>query len=65
MTKTPRTVLVYALKQEFIEWMDCDGDLQEMLMDKISEFMSTKVDYLTEDAQYDYGLELLNNLSLR
>ena len=65
MTKTPRSVLTYSIRQGFAEWLEGDSDVSELLMDKLAEYMELNANFLDEDASYDIGLEVLSSLSIR
>ena len=65
MTKTPRSVLVYALRQGFAEWLEGDDDVSQLLMDKLGEYMELNAKFLDEDSKYDIGLEVLSDIGVR
>lgn len=65
MTKTPRSVLVYALRTGFAEWLEGDDDVSQLLMDKLGEYMELNAKFLDEDASYDVALEVLSDIGIR
>ena len=65
MTKTPRSVLVYALRTGFSEWLEGDDDVSQLLMDKLGEYMELNAKFLDEDASYDVALEVLSDIGIR
>lgn len=60
-----KTVLAMALKDEFVEFVEGDEDLQSILMDKLSVFMDEKAPFVDEDTRFDIALQILSNLTIR
>ena len=60
-----QTLYAMNLKEEFIEWLEGDEDVAELLMDKIGDFMEQKATILNEDSKYDIGLQILANVGVR
>ena len=60
-----RKELVADLRDEFVEWLEGDDDVSELLMDKIGAFLEDKATYLSEDGRFDIGMEMLSDLAIR
>ena len=60
-----QTLYAMNLKKEFVDWIEGDEDVTELLMDKLHIFMEEKATILNEDAKFDIGLQILSNLGVR
>ena len=63
--KSPKSILAEGLREDFVEFIEGDEDIQSILMDKLSVFMDKKCDFVDEDSRYDIALEILMGLSIR
>tara|TARA_B100001063_G_scaffold236758_1_gene256900 strand:+ start:836 stop:1033 length:198 start_codon:yes stop_codon:yes gene_type:complete len=65
MTTDPTTILADGLRDGFVEFLEGDDDILEILMDKLAPFLDEKIPFVDEETRYDIGLQIVSHLSIR
>ena len=61
----PRTILAEGLRDGFVEFLEGDEDVMNLLMDKLAPYLDDKIPFVDEDVRFDIGLQILSTLSIR
>ena len=58
-------ILADGLKQDFVEYLETSEEFVELLHEKVIDFITEQVPFTNEEAQYDLGFLLMDQVGLR
>ena len=61
----PTTLLADGLKDSFVEYLEGDSDILDLLLDKLAPWLDEKLPWVDEETRYDIGLQIINQVTIR
>ena len=58
-------LLAEGLKEEFVEYLETSEEFVDLLHTKVIDFIEEKVPFTNEEAQYDLGFLLMDQVGLK
>ena len=61
----PTTLLADGLRDNFVEYLEGDSDILDLLLDKLAPWLDEKLPFVDEETRYDIGLQIINQVAIR